>query len=657
MESILSSGAVTAIADKLPSLLREPVIEAQFFSRLDNPEPLGTLRAGGWFKRGRRRLMNGLVPQLTYLARVASSRPTEVSRTLRGMRMISAHEKRACLAVLSALPAAQGVAFVGRVLRWISEGSDLELWQRELADYVEALAQAGFTNEATALVRRAIGFQPCAQAGERTRSRLAGPWYESFLDSVVPSLVGADGIRTLDLLGATLETGLRAEAGNRSADRQRGDDLSWLWRPAIEDHTQNEPGDQKGVLVSHIRDVCLELGGWILTKKEILRSLEARQFLVFRRVGLNALRVWRSPAEAVRERLTDRTLFDDSRVLHEYYHLLHDCFGLLTPDDQGVILCWVDEGPDKDEYVAWFEEREGSHPSEEHVSDYCDFWRIKKLMAISEFLPEKWKQRFDALVARLGLPEHPDFPVYHGTWVGPTSPLTLEGIRAMEPVVLIAQLRDWAPPQEWDAPTPEGLSRLVTAGVADDPVRYVPVLGSVTGIEATYVRGFFEGFRQAVGTDKSFDWGPVLELATRVVYSPWPTPHPSGAVHDRDSDWGSTRKTIAGVIEAGLGSGVAEIPISFRKTVWKILESLADDPDPTPEDENRYGEGGFDAVTMSINTVRGRAMHAIVQYGLWVMRRAQKTRGQESDLKREPAAVPEVWPVWPLIRKRKRCPR
>ncbi len=266
-------------------------------------------------------------------------------------------------------------------------------------------------------------------------------------------------------------------------------------------------------------------------------------------------------------------------------------------------------------------------------------------MPISESLPDEWKQRFDALVARLGLPEHPDFPVYHGTWVGPTSPLTLEDIRAMEPVDLIAHLRDWAPPQEWDAPTPVGLSRMVTAAVADDPARYVPVLGSLTGIEATYVRGFFEGFRQAVETKKSFEWGPVLDFATQVVHSPWPTPHPSGPVHDRDSDWGSTRKTIAGVIEAGLGSGAAEIPISFRETVWKILESLADDPDPTPEDENRYGDGGFDAVTMSINTVRGRAMHAIVRYGLWVMRHAQKTRGQEGGLKREPAVVPEIWPV------------
>lgn len=185
----------------------------------------------------------------------------------------------------------------------------------------------------------------------------------------------------------------------------------------------------------------------------------------------------------------------------------------------------------------------------------------------------------------------------------------------------------------------------MTAAVADDPSKYTPVLDVLSGIEATYVRSFLEGLRQAAESKKALEWGPALDLARQVVHSPWPTPPPSGPAHDRDSDWGSTRKTITAMIEAGLKSGASEIPISFRETVWQILELLADDPDPGPDDEKRYGEGGFDAVTMSINTVRGRAAHAVVQYGLWVVRQAPQTQDEEQGPGVDEAVVHEIWPV------------
>jgi len=50
------------------------------------------------------------------------------------------------------------------------------------------------------------------------------------------------------------------------------------------------------------------------------------------------------------------------------------------------------------------------------------------------------------------------------------------------------------------------------------------------------------------------------------------------------------------------------------------LEPLADDPDPTTRHEAEYGGKNMDPATLSINTVRGEAMHAAVRYGLWVRR-------------------------------------
>ena len=60
--------------------------------------------------------------------------------------------------------------------------------------------------------------------------------------------------------------------------------------------------------------------------------------------------------------------------------------------------------------------------------------------------------------------------------------------------------------------------------------------------------------------------------------------------------------------------------MSLREKVWAIILNLSEDPEPTPADEQRDGEGGLDPMTLAINTTRGEAIHAVVNYGLWVAR-------------------------------------
>jgi hypothetical protein len=60
-----------------------------------------------------------------------------------------------------------------------------------------------------------------------------------------------------------------------------------------------------------------------------------------------------------------------------------------------------------------------------------------------------------------------------------------------------------------------------------------------------------------------------------------------------------------------------------------VLECLTNDPEPTPEDELRNGDK-FDPSSLSINTTRGEAMRAVVEYALWVRRRIQNEPGFSS---------------------------
>jgi len=55
------------------------------------------------------------------------------------------------------------------------------------------------------------------------------------------------------------------------------------------------------------------------------------------------------------------------------------------------------------------------------------------------------------------------------------------------------------------------------------------------------------------------------------------------------------------------------------------MNCTATDPSPTPEFELRYGGTNMDPPTISLNTVRGQAIHAAIQYGLWLKRRPRRT--------------------------------
>ncbi len=101
-----------------------------------------------------------------------------------------------------------------------------------------------------------------------------------------------------------------------------------------------------------------------------------------------------------------------------------------------------------------------------------------------------------------------------------------------------------------------------------------------------------------------------------------------------DPDWGWTRKEIASLLETGFEKNA--FPFELREQIWKILEILTEDPDPTPEDERKKaGPPELEWPTLAINSIRGRAIHAVIRYALWVrnhLEERQKYHGFDSML-------------------------
>lgn len=206
---------------------------------------------------------------------------------------------------------------------------------------------------------------------------------------------------------------------------------------------------------------------------------------------------------------------------------------------------------------------------------------------------------------------------------------------------VIAYLRSWQPEDDsgWHfGPSVEGLGRVFAGEVKQRAREYAEIADNVRDLDPTYVRNFFSGLESALREGDMFRWGAPLSLAEFVASQPLEADE---EVPDRDRDpgWRWCRREIASFLRTGFADRDNRLPFANREEAWRVVERLTSDPNPSPEHEQRYGGDNTDPFTLSINTNRGTAMHAVVEYALWT-RRELEASGEDVSVGFE--AMPEV---------------
>ncbi len=638
------------IMQKALGLIRKRAANYEyFFDHLDSPVWIEPLYSEGFFRtppppehRG------GYVhfprwPESEYLARMAripeaQEQVVAIALAIPDTHNARVHEDLADIAL--SLPPSLAAKFVHKARKWLRARYLFRLPEK-LGALMAHLAQGGQTKEAIDLARELLAVVPdhgddrgqeddeLFYLAPPARPRFDEWQYEEIVKKHVPSLVDAAGERALDMLCDVLEDAVRMSGGTETEGRLL--DHSSVWRPAIEDHEQNQPHEFMGLLVTAVRDAAERLvRRGSADVGSLVRLFEARRWPIFRRLALYLLRCFPDAApQLVVERLTDRSWFDAPELHHEYVLLARDFFDRLQDKEQETILGWIAEGPDLEAWKGQREQNTGQRPSDQEAQRYKRAWQRDRLAPLAHALPPHWKRYYDDLVRELGPAEHPEFLIYsYGTWVGPTSPKSADELRALGLGGILDYLKTWEPPGSWDSPSPEGLGRTLAGLVASDPKPFAEAAPCFQGLDPTYVRHLLSGLRDAAHNGRSFPWPPVVALAQWVVAQERDIPGRGSEHSDRDPGWAWTRGTIADLLSVGLKAGPAEIPFDLRDEVWSILRPLTDDPDPTPEREAQYTRSNMDPATLSINTVRGKAMHAVVGYALWVRWHLQVHPGQ-----------------------------
>ncbi len=659
------------------ALLAQPAHRRFFFERLENPEWVEPLFNRGVFKSPPNEDKPGPAwAESRYLARVAGLKPKEVAAAIQGMEdTTNRWVIEDLIHALTEMPAKNAFELLQKTISW-ALSDRIGYLSEQLVVLAVKFAEEGRKREALALTKAVLEPQQnprLAQLSEDSEERFimssARPrfdlsHYEEILKSSVPRLIGATGFAGFHLMCDLLDQALSLEP--RREKDPRPWDFSYIWRPAIEDVRQNSLPDLKSSLVSAVRDaaeiLCLEDSSHVPKIVNILEQRAEKSWIVFRRVALYILKRYpKTASELVTAYLTGVEYINNIHLLHEYSLLLEQEFANLKDSDKQKVLVLILTGPaDVDIIKSNWKNFTGADVTEERIDQFVKSWRRDRLDWIHKDLEPQYRETFESLVKEVGKPEHSQFASYMTEVAGEASPKATEDFRSMSIDAIVAFLREWTPSGGFMEPTRGGASNALSTVASEQPERFANEAVKFIGLPAPYVRAILSGLEQAVRAKRSFSWNAPIELC---LWAAQQTSSPSDVKLDPfdDPGWESAHSAAADLLMEGLKQDPSYIDPSLRQTTWRILEILAEHPDPSVEDEERYS-GSMDPQTMSLNTVRGKAMHAIVAYAWWVYKRlppSEASKGFESlpevrrmleshlDPEREPSlAVRSVYGQW-----------
>ena len=608
---------------RIKLLVTSPDELAYFFDQLTSPDWLPLLRDGGLLGDPPEPIEQGdgvlfpFWPASRYMVRIAAETPGTVAETLWAAR--DSRNPRVWWDTVDALvkmPPEHAIRFIPLINGWVHHPWRLGL-QTSAAKLVLHLITGSARDPAIELARVLARLVRPEDWPE------AEPWV--VLDDYdygkeIPTIgraLAVFGPAGPAVLVEELEAFLAVERPEREDGRR--DDLSFIWRPAIEDHEQNWDFEREAKLVIAIRDGFEEvLVGAPEELEGVVTGLLASAWPVVRRIGLHLLVSRGDQAPALVEKiLTSRDILAEDHHRHEFYHLLSSRFGLLSPAAKSS---FVDNVHSVAEATAATVAGRWPEADPEITRKIV----IRRwLSPISGYLGETDLADLEAARAETGEDPHPDFPSYHMSWMGSTSPVSSDELRSRTPEEIVGYLASWEEPEGFGPghPSAEGLAQQLIDVVADDPDRFVPSAPRYLRLKPAYFDGFINGLQKTLQNGKAFDWEPVLAACQGAIGKV-----DDGPTEDRDSTWHGTHMAILRLLERGLEDKTGGIPLAARDRVWALISGLVEDPDPTPADEERFGPPNMEPETYSLNTTRGAAFHALFQYLFWHHRKAGRLK-------------------------------
>jgi hypothetical protein len=393
---------------------------------------------------------------------------------------------------------------------------------------------------------------------------------------------------------------------------------SYLFRPAVEDHSQNHSWKKsENAFVEGLRDVLLSWSETNPTEaKAFIKEMLTHEVEMVRRIAIFIVNErWEQFRDLYPEMLSP-TFFKSGHI-HELYNLLSRRFDVFDVEYKKATLDVIRQLP----------EPEGDD-SRNRLKRIQRRW-LESLSSTNFEGATNWLKELQE-DPNIGVPEHPDFNSYMETGWGPgRSPYELQELVAFaEQRTLADRLKAFTPANEWRAPTAEALVETLGRAVEAAPRSFAGILPSLVDAEPRYQTAVINGFKRlweadrvGTSTQPALDWQAVWPLLFDFFEAVFRDPTISGEKSEASS-W--LLSVVADMLEAGVKSDEHAYPAGLLPRGWALLNTLIDRAHGTqsPDDE--------DPMTAAINSPRGHVIEAAVNHALRVCRLADRETGSHT---------------------------
>ena len=512
----------------------------------------------------------------------------------------------------------KSILFDSEIIRWIKHFSDSNQYDAafKLLSILTTPKVQKPTRKRDKEVEKIIG-------KDRPKAVTVIDYYylNELLSKGLDKLIEYDPQTLSKILKNALERSIKIEYGNIKWSH----DLSYIWRAAIEDHPQNyEHYELNDALLNALRNSTevatsrsKEIG------LEIINEYLKHKYSIFRRLAIHLLRLnYDNYSSFVNKLIKNKELLKDIYISHEYYILLGDIYEKLNLSNKKFI---IDSIRDIKSY-----DKEAKPDIQEKQIRYHQLEKLhffeKQLEGDDKLYYDQLKQEFQGETIR-------DTTVWHESYVGEKSPLTIDEIDKKDLSELWDLFKTFRKTEKgFDAPSPEGLARLFGAAVKKNPHKYLTAdLTPLTLLKPNYSYWFINDVTELYKSENYAEFVPYIEnfldFINRIIRI---ENIPKRFTDDMGINFTGVKKRALDFVQSLIKTQQKESSTKYQDKIWEIIGYLCyNEWDPEKSIEN--SKSNLDPYTSAINSVRGTALIAVIDYALWY---ASLTKGNfPSDIK------------------------
>lgn len=565
-------------------------------------------------------------PPSKYLIRVTKEKPEDV------IKIVEAISNATSPAVMSDIinialslepKLSISIITIMRKGQWLKNGYLGNYWFGHNAiKLIDHLAGGGEIAAAMGLFSHLLKFEftEGASSFRSTKSLIREYDYQELLEKNIEQLFSLDPVDVINIIARKLNaTYIKFYDVNKIY--LKDEDYSYLDYKDIDDHMDYSHGARR-MLLRSLSNRIEQLGKTSPDKlAEAIDKLDYPVF-IFRMIKLRIYNNFNSLfTQEIRTALFDATNYDEFDDLGmPFVELLQTNFKLLDENGRKIIFAIVDKCPDHISNLKDTEQKE--------KDEWYERWKYRVLFPIQEYLDKDHKEWFLALSPGLGKPEYERGRII--SWSGPTSDLSVEDFNTMEPDKIVEELAKWEPPKGFGVDSPEGRGRNLSESIKQLPDKYFKTASLFIDnrLSFTYINHLFWGFELAKRDGRKLNWDSIIDAAVKFVsLNPEEISRFPEKSEDFDYDYDGVLKAVVSLIDQGFNTTEVDIPTARREDVWNIIIKGLLSSNPDLKHEKEYGGNNMDPYTMSINTTRGEAMHALIRYSSWVSNTINKKMG------------------------------